>query len=130
MPASATSPDERPRDAAGAPGRTGAMTPALFDEGPFALPRALQHGGARLRRRRRTPGKIALEVLSAPGTVAESWTYGALIEAVRRTAGGLARHGIGRGDRLLLRLSATSDFPCSSSPPTRSAPCRSRPRRS
>lgn len=112
MPASATSPDERPRDAAGAPGRTGAMTPALFDEGPFApCPAPFNMAAHSFAAGARTPGKIALEVLSAPGTVAESWTYGALIEAVRRTAGGLARHGIGRGDRLLLRLSATSDFP-------------------
>ena len=43
----------------------------------------------------RAPDKVALEVLRAPGEVAERWTHGALADAVRRTAGGLAA----RGDR-------------------------------
>ena len=58
-----------------------------------------------------TPDKVALEVLRAPGEVAERWTHGELADAVRRTAGGLARAGIGRGDRVLLRLGNTADFP-------------------
>jgi 4-hydroxybenzoate-CoA ligase len=59
----------------------------------------------------RRPDKVALEVLAAPGEVAERWTHGALAEAVRRTAGGLAARGLGRGDRVLLRLGNSADFP-------------------
>ena len=43
--------------------------------------------------------------------MAERWTHGALAEAVRRTAGGLAARGLGRGDRVLLRLGNSADFP-------------------
>ena len=50
-------------------------------------------------------------MLAAPGEVAERWTHCALAEAVRRTAGGLAARGLGRGDRVLLRLGNSADFP-------------------
>jgi 4-hydroxybenzoate-CoA ligase len=43
--------------------------------------------------------------------VIEAWTYGDLIDAVLRTASGLAAAGIGRGDRVLLRLGHSSRFP-------------------
>ena len=59
----------------------------------------------------RDPGGVALEVLAAPGVVAERWTRGALAEAVRRTTGGLARAGLGPGDRMLIRVGNSSDFP-------------------
>ena len=45
-----------------------------------------------------------LDRLTMIGLVAERWTYGALIDTVRRTAGGLRALGLGRGDRILLRL--------------------------
>jgi acyl-coenzyme A synthetase/AMP-(fatty) acid ligase len=59
----------------------------------------------------RVPDKTALEVLSAPGVVAERWSHGELAEAVRRVAGGLAARGVGRGDRVLLRVGNSADFP-------------------
>ena len=38
-------------------------------------------------------------------------TYGEIAALVRATAGGLAAHGIGRGDRVALRLGNSEDFP-------------------
>jgi acyl-coenzyme A synthetase/AMP-(fatty) acid ligase len=58
-----------------------------------------------------TPDRTALEILAAPGEVAERWSYAALADAVRRTAGGLAVAGLRPGDRLLLRLGNSADFP-------------------
>lgn len=87
-------------------------TPALFDDGPFApCPTPFNMAAHTFAAAARTPGKVALEVLAAPGVVAERWTHGALAEAVARTAGGLAARGIGRGDRVLLRLGNSADFP-------------------
>ena len=77
-------------------------SPALHDTGPFApCPAPFNLAAYVLAASARTPGKVALEVLSAPGTVAERWRYADLAEAVTRTAGGLAARGIGRGDRVL-----------------------------
>jgi acyl-coenzyme A synthetase/AMP-(fatty) acid ligase len=59
----------------------------------------------------RSPEKVALEVLAAPGEVAESWTYADLRAAILGTAGGLAALGIGQGDRVLLRLGNSANFP-------------------
>jgi 4-hydroxybenzoate-CoA ligase len=88
------------------------MDRALFDEGPFApCPAPFNMAAHTLSAAGTDPGRVALEVLSAPGEVAERWTYGALAEAVRRTAGGLAAAGIGPGDRVLLRLGHSSAFP-------------------
>lgn len=56
-----------------------------------------------------TPDKIALSVLSPTGS--EDWSYGALHAAVMGTAGALLDHGIHAGDRVLLRLGNTVDFP-------------------
>lgn len=60
---------------------------------------------------RTRPDHVALEVLDAPGEVAQRWTHAELAEAVRRTAGGLRAMGIGPGDRILLRLGNSADFP-------------------
>lgn len=60
---------------------------------------------------RHRPDHVALEVLDAPGEVAARWTHAELAETVRRTAGGLAAMGIRAGDRILLRLGNTADFP-------------------
>jgi acyl-coenzyme A synthetase/AMP-(fatty) acid ligase len=54
-------------------------------------------------------GKIALQILAAEA--GESWTYGALQAAVRGTATGLLAQGLNPGDRLLMRLGNTPDFP-------------------
>ncbi len=53
--------------------------------------------------------KIALSVLGLSDV--EHWRYGALEAAVRGTATGLLHAGIGPGDRLLMRLGNTVDFP-------------------
>lgn len=57
----------------------------------------------------RTPDKIAL-VIAAP-TGAERWSYGALAAAVRGIGTGLMAAGLSPGDRVLLRLGNTVDFP-------------------
>ena len=86
--------------------------PALHDTGPFApCPAPFNLAAYVLAASARTPGKVALEVLSAPGTVAERWRYADLAEAVTRTAGGLAARGIGRGDRVLIRIGNSSTVP-------------------
>ena len=87
-------------------------SPALHDTGPFTpCPAPFNLAAYVLAASARTPGKVALEVLSAPGTVAERWLYADLAEAVTRTAGGLAARGIGRGDRVLIRIGNSSLFP-------------------
>ncbi len=58
-----------------------------------------------------TPNKTALEVLSAPGQIAEKWSYAALAATVQSTASGLAAEGLEKGDKLVLRLGGTADFP-------------------
>jgi 4-hydroxybenzoate-CoA ligase len=45
------------------------------------------------------------------GHVLERWTYAALDDAVRRTAGSLAALGLAEGDRVLLRIGNTPLFP-------------------
>ena len=65
-------------------------TLALFDDGPFAaVPAPFNMAKHTFAAAGRRPDKVALEVLTAPGVVAERWTHGTLAEAVRRTAGGL-----------------------------------------
>lgn len=56
-----------------------------------------------------TPDKNALQLLRASG--AERWSYARLIAAVRGTGTGLLHHGLQPGDRVLLRLGNTVDFP-------------------
>lgn len=85
---------------------------SLFDEGPFdPCPAPFNMAAHTFAAGARTPDKVALEVVTAPGAVAERWTYGGLIDTIRRTAGGLRALGIGPGDRMLLRLGNSSDFP-------------------
>ncbi len=57
------------------------------------------------------PDRPALEVLNAPGVVAETWTIGEMETAIRGTATGLSKLGIVKGDRILLRLGNSSAFP-------------------
>jgi 4-hydroxybenzoate-CoA ligase len=88
------------------------MEPAIFDEGPFApCPQPFNMAAHTLAAGASSPDRVALEVLDAPGSVAEAWTYGALTDAVLRTAAGLAARGVRRGDRVLLRLGHSSRFP-------------------
>ena len=58
---------------------------------------------------RATPDKIALAVLGPAR--ADRWSYARLDRAVRGMAGGLLSLGLTPGDRILLRLANTPDFP-------------------
>ena len=57
----------------------------------------------------RTPDKIALSLVSPEA--AEDWRYGDLLAAVRGTATGLLQAGLEPGDKVLMRLGNTPDFP-------------------
>ena len=59
----------------------------------------------------KTPDKVALSLLGKDA--AEDWTYAELTQAVRGTATGLCALGLERGDRVLMRLGNTPDFPVS-----------------
>lgn len=56
-----------------------------------------------------TPEKIALRVVG--GATRESWTYATLAQAIHGTAYGLREMGLQPGDRVLMRLGNTPDFP-------------------
>ena len=58
---------------------------------------------------RRTPDKIALALLGPAR--AERWSYARLTRAVEGMAAGLVTAGLNPGDRVLLRLGDTPDFP-------------------
>ena len=86
--------------------------PSLFDDAPFAAcPAPFNMAAHTFAPSGRAPGRLALEVVGADGSRSERWTHGALAEAVRRSAGGLAARGVAKGDRILLRLGNASDFP-------------------
>lgn len=55
------------------------------------------------------PDKVALSVLSPDKT--EDWTYAALTQAVQGTAAGLLAQSLAPGDKVLMRLGNTPDFP-------------------
>ncbi|MDE3028079.1 MAG: acyl--CoA ligase [Paracoccaceae bacterium] len=55
------------------------------------------------------PDKIALQILRPTG--AERWSYARLEAAIRGTASGLTALGLHPGDRILMRLGNTVDFP-------------------
>ena len=55
------------------------------------------------------PDKVALRVIGGDGQ--DQWTYDALGQAVRKTAHALTDLGLVAGDRILLRLGNTPDFP-------------------
>lgn len=88
------------------------VLPSLFDDGPFEpCPAPFNMAAHTFAMADSRPDHVALEVLAAPGEVAEVWTHAQLADTVRRTAGGLRGMGIGRGDRVMLCLGSTSDFP-------------------
>ncbi|GAA0785008.1 acyl-CoA synthetase [Roseibium denhamense] len=57
------------------------------------------------------PGKRALELVGPAGTVLEHWTYQELTDKVLSVAAGLQDLGLLPGDRVLLRIGHSSDFP-------------------
>ncbi|MEM8656577.1 MAG: AMP-binding protein [Pseudomonadota bacterium] len=85
---------------------------SVWDAGPFLrTPDPFNLTDHTLRAGRATPDKVALEVITAPGRIAEAWRFEELEAAIRATMTGLASHGLKRGDRLLLRLGHSVDFP-------------------
>lgn len=63
---------------------------------------------------RRHPGTTALLVVhdaEAPTEAAERWTFAQLDDAVRAVAAGLRELGLAPGERVLVRLGNTSDYP-------------------
>lgn len=83
---------------------------SVFDAGtpapcpaPFNLARHVLGAAAE------TPDKIALAILRPTG--AQRWSYARLEAAVRGTATGLLSAGLEPGDRVLMRLGNTVDFP-------------------
>ncbi|WP_295313507.1 class I adenylate-forming enzyme family protein [Roseobacter sp.] len=83
---------------------------SVFNEGALPpVPASFNMAAYVLAAGARTPGKTALEVLGEADT--EQWTYERLISAVRGTGTGLLRLGLVPGDRVLLRLGNTVDFP-------------------
>ncbi|NNU80730.1 AMP-binding protein [Halovulum dunhuangense] len=85
---------------------------SLVDAGaPPPCPAQFNLAAHTLAAARTTPDKIALEVIDAPGHVAGRWTFAEVDAAVRGTMTGLARAGLRPGDRLLLRIGHSMDFP-------------------
>ncbi|ETX16489.1 benzoate-CoA ligase [Roseivivax halodurans JCM 10272] len=84
--------------------------PAIFDDGPPPpCPAPFNLAAHVLRASDPDPAKIALAIVAPTG--AERWSYGRLEAAVLGTASGLLAQGLGPGDRVLLRLGNTIEFP-------------------
>lgn len=83
---------------------------ALFDDGPAPpCPAPFNLAAHVLARAAQTPDKVALAVIGMTG--ADRWSFGRLEAAVRGTATGLQRLGLEPGDRVLMRIGNTVDFP-------------------
>ena len=78
-------------------------TPSAPCPTPFNLAAYVLSNGAA------QPDKIALQVLRLTG--AERWSYAALTRAVRGIGTGFLQAGFTPGDRVLMRLGNTVDFP-------------------
>ncbi|MCP5074681.1 MAG: acyl--CoA ligase [Rhodobacteraceae bacterium] len=85
---------------------------SIFYEGPPApCPRPFNLAAYVLMQADKLADKPALEVYQSAEVATDIWSYGALKDAVLRTAGGLAAQGIQPGDRVLLRIGNAPDFP-------------------
>ena len=83
---------------------------AIFDKGRLdPCPDPFNLAAYVLRHADDLPDKIALAILSLSGS--ERWSYARLKAAVLGTGNGLLQSGLQPGDRLLLRLGNTVDFP-------------------
>ncbi len=85
-------------------------TPSLFDQGmPPPCPAPFNLAAFVLRHAPSQPDKIALALLGPARS--ERWSYARLEAAVRGIGQGLLDRGLAPGDRVLLRLGNTPDFP-------------------
>lgn len=85
---------------------------SVFDDGPFApCPSPFNMAAYVLEAGRQIPDKDALLILDTADV--QRWSYAALERAVRGTATGLLSLGLVPGDRVLMRLGNTVDFPIS-----------------
>ena len=83
---------------------------AIFDQGPPPpCPAPFNMAGYVLQAGLETPDKIALAVVTPTG--AERWSYARLTAAILGTATGLLDQGLEPGDRVLMRLGNTVEFP-------------------
>ncbi|KNX42169.1 Benzoate--CoA ligase [Roseovarius tolerans] len=83
---------------------------AVFDAGPSApCPSPFNLAAHVMGRAEAQPDKIALAILRLSG--AERWSYARLHAAIRGTGTGLMRAGLQPGDRMLMRLGNTVEFP-------------------
>ena len=83
---------------------------SVFDEGaPAPCPEPFNLAAHVLRHAGTVPDKVALAVLKPSG--AERWSYSRLEAAVRGTGAGLLAEGFEPGQRVVLRLGNTADFP-------------------
>ena len=83
---------------------------SVFDNGqPPPCPAPFNMAAHVLARAAANPDKIALAVVGPTG--AERWSYARLEAAIRGTATGLLGLGLTPGDRVLMRLGNTVDFP-------------------
>ncbi len=86
------------------------MDLSITDPSPLPAPPAAFNLAAHvLARAAQTPDKSALQILRLSG--AERWSYGRLEAAVRGVATGLLGQGLAPGDRVLMRLGNTVEFP-------------------
>lgn len=83
---------------------------SLFDKGPFeSCPKSFNMAAHVLEFSAPDPDKIALAVLSLKG--AKRWNFRDLRSKVLKTAQGLLDLGLTQGDKILIRLGNTVDFP-------------------
>jgi len=83
---------------------------AIFHHGPPpACPTPFNLAAYVLSRASQLADKTALSVISQDDE--EAWSYAALEAAVRGAATGLLEHGLGAGDRVLMRLGNSVEFP-------------------
>ena len=83
---------------------------AIFDDGAFApCPTPFNLAAYVLAHADRLADKVALSVVGLSG--AERWSYARLQQAVRGTGTGLLQAGFTPGDKILMRLGNTVDFP-------------------